>query len=109
MRIVFAILIIVCWPGCMQSKQLEPTAKRKQEIRIALTTHGYDPGRTWKDTVSVLKQIAKQHYWQSNHAPDARVLILLGLGNPNSDPDILSWPPSKLEPGVQAEYKLKRK
>jgi len=77
---------------------MTPDQKRQKEIRVALIAHGYEPGRTWPDVVKILKQIARQHHWQSKHAPDARVLILLGLGNRYSDPSILDELPSKLEP-----------
>jgi hypothetical protein len=82
----------------MSSKQMVPDQKRQKEIRAALIVHGYEPGKNWPDVVIVLKQIARSHHWQSKHAPDARVLILLGLGNKYSDPQILDEPPSKLEP-----------
>lgn len=75
-----------------------PDQKRQKEIRIALIAHGYESGKTWPDTVKILKQIARDHHWQSAHAPDARVLILLGLGNRHSDPSILDEPTSKLDP-----------
>jgi hypothetical protein len=82
----------------ISAKQMVPDQKRQKEIREALIAHGYEPGKTWTDVVQVLKQIARNHHWQSTHAPDARVLILLGLGNKYSDPQILDEPPSKLEP-----------
>lgn len=33
----------------------------------------------------MLRSIADEHGWQTKFAPDARVLIILGLGNKNSD------------------------
>jgi len=71
------------------AKQAAPDAKRQREIRAALIVHGYEPGKTWPEVVTVLKQIARQHHWQSKHAPDARVLILLNLGNRYSDSNVL--------------------
>jgi hypothetical protein len=63
--------------------------------------HGYDTS-SWPDALLVMKKIAKEHNWQYSHVPDARVLILIGLGNKNSDPSVLTIPPSILEPGLQA-------
>lgn len=77
--------------------QLQPDEKRQREIRAALVAHGYKPGHTWSETQDILRQIAREHHWQHTHAPDARVLILLGLGNKYSDPNILNWPQNKLE------------
>jgi hypothetical protein len=92
-------------PTSVSAKQTVPDAKRQKQIRVALIEHGYTPGRTWPDTVQVLKKIAREHYWQSVHVPDARVLILLGLGNKYSDQSILDEPPSRLERGFYSEKK----
>lgn len=86
--------------------QMVPDAKRQAEIRKALVDHGYAPGKNWSETREILKQIARQHHWQTSHSPDARVLILLGLGNPHSDPEVLKSPPTQLEPGLRAYYEL---
>lgn len=94
-------------PFGSEAGQKLPDLKRQREIQSALTEKGYGTYKTWPETVVALKQIARQHHWQSSHAPDARVLILLGLGGPHSDPQVLDTPPSKLEPGLQAEYKRK--
>lgn len=69
--------------------QRVPDAKRQKEIRAALVEHGYKPGKTWSETQEILRGIARENHWQHTHAPDARVLILLGLGNPHSDPQVL--------------------
>jgi hypothetical protein len=66
--------------------QKQPDAKRVLEIRAALITHGYEPGKSWTEVQELLRGIAREHGWQTHHAPDARVLILLGLGNEHSDP-----------------------
>lgn len=71
-------------------KQLVPDPKRQTQIRQALVEHGYPPGRTWPQTQDILRQIAREHHWQHTHAPDARVLIFLGLGNKYSDPNVLN-------------------
>jgi hypothetical protein len=65
--------------------QLQPTPQRVAEIQRALKSHGYDPGTTWKETRESCRKIADEHKWQITTAPDARVLILIGLGGPNSD------------------------
>jgi hypothetical protein len=97
-RVLIIGFTILFWSTLGIPQQREPDPKRKQQIRTALSAHGYNPGRNWSDTISVLKQIAHDHNWQSKHAPDARVLILIGLGNPMSDPDVLSLPKNHLDP-----------
>ena len=104
---IAAFLAVVLWLVLMVSyvtsagpRQMMPDAKRQKQIRIALDEHGYPTGKIWPETIVILKQIARDHCWQHSHAPDARVLILLGLGNKYSDPDVLEEPPSILEPGL---------
>jgi hypothetical protein len=97
-RTLAKLLICLVIPLSLYAKQTVPDLKRQNEIRQALIAHGYEPGKTWGSTIQLLKQIARDHHWQSHRAPDARVLILLGLGNRYSDPSILDEPPSKLEP-----------
>lgn len=97
-KIILCSLLAIVFSSHVFAKQLVPDPKRQKEIRVALIAHGYEPGRTWPETVQVLKKIAREHHWQSKHAPDARTLILLGLGNKYSDPSILNEPPSRLEP-----------
>jgi len=77
--------------------QRVPDAKRQHEIRQALVEHGYKSGKTWSETQEILRDIAREHHWQHTHAPDARVLILLGLGNKYSDPQVLEMPLNRLE------------
>jgi hypothetical protein len=69
------------------SKQTQPDKKRVQQIQTALREHGYAVSGGWPETQALLRQIAKDHGWQTHRAPDARVLILLDLGNLNSN----SW------------------
>ena len=83
----------------------QPDVKRQKQISAALTQHGFKPGRDWSETVEILRGIAQEHNWQRTHVPDARVLILLDLGGRNADKDVLTVPPSILEPGLQAEAK----
>jgi hypothetical protein len=68
-----------------QQMQAQPEAKRVKQIQTALVQHGYQPGKTWAETQTVLRSIAEEKGWQTHFAPDARVLIILGLGNKNSD------------------------
>jgi hypothetical protein len=79
---------------------MQPDLKRQAQIRAALVEHGYPPGKDWRETQNVLREIAREHHWQHQHAPDARVLILLGLGNKHSNPAVLDMPPSILESRV---------
>ncbi len=78
----------------VEAKQLQPDPKRVKQIQQVLDAHGYEPGKTWTQTRATLEQIALEHGWQHKYVPDARVLILLELGNEHSDPDILTWPPA---------------
>jgi hypothetical protein len=89
-----AMLVIT---ALLHANQLQPDGKRVKQIQSALTSHGYQSGKTWTETQDILRQIARDHHWQVLHAPDARVLILLGLGNKDSDPDVLTAPPNHLD------------
>lgn len=94
--IVFAAIITIIMTCAditiAKPRQLIPDLKRQMQIRKALIDSGYQSGRTWPETQIILKQIAREHGWQSRRAPDARVLILLGLGNKHSNPEILNYP-----------------
>jgi hypothetical protein len=59
--------------------QTQPDPKRVAEIQKALSDHGYSPGNNWKETREICRRIADDHGWQNMWAPDARVLIVLGL------------------------------
>jgi len=98
---MLCLVLAVVYSSTVFGKQMVPDPKRQRQIQLALVAHGYTPGKTWSDTVKVLKQIARDHHWQSTHAPDARVLILLGLGSRYSDPEVLKEPPSISEPGLR--------
>jgi hypothetical protein len=95
-----AVLILLIAPiVCANGKpgQLVPDPKRQAEIRRALVEHGYKPGKTWPETQEILREIARVHHWPHTHAPDAKTLIFLGLGNRYSDPSILDLPSSRIE------------
>jgi hypothetical protein len=95
--VILITLLILLFASLGFSNQTQPDAKRIREIQAALIAHGYEPGRSWAQTQEQLKLIARAHHWQSKHAPDARVLILLGLGNKYSNPEVLDEPTSHLE------------
>ena len=80
-----------------ESVQAQPAPERIAEIQAALKAHGYEPGDTWEETQEVCRKIADEHMWQTDHAPDARVLILLGLGGPHSDPAVTEMQGDRLD------------
>jgi len=80
-----------------ESVQAQPTPERIAEIQAALKAHGYEPGATWEETQEVCRKIADDHMWQTDHAPDVRVLILLGLGGPHSDPAVTQMQGDRLD------------
>jgi len=88
------------------ASQTHPDKKRIVEIQQALIDKGYMfglPTGVWDNkTIETLKNIANDHGWQTSHVPDARVLILLDLGNKYSDPEVLKAPKNRLDP----PYKL---
>lgn len=75
----------------------EPDAKRKAEIVAALSSHGFKAGN-WQEAKTVMKGIAAEHGWQTNRVPDARVLILLDLGNVHSNPWVATQQGGRLDP-----------
>jgi hypothetical protein len=95
-RLILALLIIT---ATVYGKQTQPDAKRVREIQAALVSHGFEPGRSWSETQELLRDIARSHHWQTHRAPDARVLIILGLGNKYSDPDVLLEEHNRLDGG----------
>lgn len=100
-RTLLFLLLATAFSSNAFAKQTQPDPKRQTQIRAALVSHGYEPGKNWHETQEILRQIARDHHWQHTHAPDARVLILLGLGNKYSNPDVLEMPLSKLESATQ--------
>jgi hypothetical protein len=88
----FAVSVVAATPPKKHPKkhiaeksQMQPTPLRVAEIQTALKAHGYEPGRTWQETQEVCRRIADERMWQTDHAPDARVLMLIGLAGPHSD------------------------
>jgi len=84
-----AILLLLAIPAYAKPGQTQPTPGRIREIQAALlakglTTHPVD-GKL-KTMQEDCRRIAEIHHWQVNRAPDARVLILIGLGNEHSNP-----------------------
>src|SRR5258708_15257801 len=96
-RCIMAMIIIMAMLQPVLGKQRQPDAKRVREIRAALIAHGYEPGVTWLEVQTACRDIARAHRWQTHRAPDARVLILLGLGNKYSDPTVTWEGKNKLE------------
>jgi len=76
--------------------QAQPDTKRVAEIQQALTDHGYNPGKTWRETRATCRKIADEHGWQNMFAPDARVLALLGLA-PNLSLNETDLKPNSLD------------
>lgn len=67
------LLVILAVIQSANGQSIAPA--RRAEISRALRSHGYSG-----DMDTALKQVAKDHGWQSKIAPDSRVLIWLGLG-----------------------------
>jgi hypothetical protein len=88
--------------------QMQPSAQRIDEIQTALRAHGYDPGSTWEETQEVCRRIADEHMWQTDHAPDVRVLILVGLGGPHSDPAVAQANGGRLDKDQRTEAARER-
>lgn len=86
--VLLVLLILLICVGLAYADQTQPDPKRVKQIQAALVEHGYEPGKNWHETQEILRTIARNHQWQTHRAPDARVLILLGLGNPHSNPDV---------------------
>ena len=84
---IFILLMALLLASCANAKQTQPDSKRIKQIQVALDEHGYllPPHATWVQTQVTLKKIAEDHDWQTRRVPDARVLILLGLGNQYSN------------------------
>jgi hypothetical protein len=82
---------------------MQPTPLRIAEIQAALKAHGYQPGTTWEETREVCRNIADEHMWQTDHAPDARVLILIGLAGPHSDPAVAQTNGGRLDHDQRTE------
>jgi hypothetical protein len=90
--------------------QKEIAPARALEIQKALVSHGYSVEVTgaWdRQTKVALYRIADDMEWQVNHVPDARVLILLGLGNPMSNPEVATQKGNQNDRDQRADKSLK--
>ena len=102
MRKILALILLFALPLAAAPKkhskkgQTQPDPARVVQIQEALTAHGYEPGNSWGETQEVCRKIADEHGWQNMHAPDTRVLILLGLA-PNLDPEVATLPGNALD------------
>lgn len=97
LRLCFCFFFLAASVG---AQQRVPDAKRVKEIAVALNEKGYTPTvlRTWPEVQNACREIARQKGWQTSHAPDARVLIKLGLGNKFSNPEVAEAGPNHLDP-----------
>jgi len=86
-----------------RNAQIQPGSERIAEIQSALKTNGYEAGNTWEETQEVCRKIADEHQWQTDHAPDARVLILLGLAGPHADPAVAQMQGGRLDNDQRSE------
>ena len=98
---LFILLVSLLFVRCANAKQMQPDPKRVHQIQVAMDEHGYilPPHATWSQTQAILKKIAQDRGWQTHHVPDARVLILLGLGNQYSNPAVSDEGPNHLDGG----------
>jgi hypothetical protein len=69
--------------------QKVPSPQRVVEIHDALVANGFPTGTSWPEIQATCRKIQEDHLWQTDHAPDARVLILIGLGGPHSNPGVI--------------------
>ena len=67
-------------------------------IRQALVASGHEAGHTWAQTQDIMREIARQHGWQTHYSPDARVLgCELHLGNEHFDVEVCTAPHDHLD------------
>ncbi len=85
-----------------------PTPQRVAEIHDALVSHGFAVGSSWPEVQAVCRKIQEDHLWQTDHAPDARVLGMLGLGSARFNPDVLTGPQDHLDAAQRAESSRRR-
>lgn len=92
-KIACLLLALAMLPAAASGKhkhgQQQPDTPRVRQIQQALLGKGYisfQPNGAWDEaTLAPLRKIADDRGWQTTNVPDARVLILLGLGGPNAD------------------------
>ncbi len=94
--VIFLLFLLLLWTIAAWG-QTQPDGKRVTEIQAALLAHGFESGKTWHETQEILRGIAREHGWQTHRAPDARVLILLGLGNRYSNPGVATEGTNRLD------------
>lgn len=95
---VMMILVLLASCTVFANGQKEPDAHRKAEIVAALCSHGHSTAN-WSEAKAIMRQIAADNGWQTQHVPDARVLILLDLGNAYSNPWVTKIHGGKLDSG----------
>lgn len=113
--IIVALVLILASAGLAAPKkkvigQKEIAPARALEIQNALVAHGYSVETTgvWdRQTKLALYKIADDMEWQINHVPDARVLILIGLGNPLSDQALAHQKGGQIDRDQRADKSLK--
>jgi hypothetical protein len=93
--VLFLFLLLAVAP--LFARQTQPDPKRVREIQAALISHDYPKGKNWHETQEILRSIARTYHWQTHYAPDARVLILLGLSN--NDSQIIDGEHNRLDGG----------
>ena len=97
---ILGFILVLLFACAAFANQKEPDTKRTREIQQALVEHGYTVqvnGKWNTETKAALAEIAKEHCWQAARVPDARVLIILGLGNKHSNEWVTTQPPGRLE------------
>lgn len=98
---IWMLAVLVCTlPGIVKAGpgQSQPGAKRLAVIRQALVASGHEAGHTWAQTQDIMREIARQHGWQTHYSPDARVLgCELHLGNQHFDMDVCTAPHDHLD------------
>ncbi|SRR6266704_2476227 len=104
--VVLLLLWLLIWAIATNgaTTQTQPDPKRVAQIHAALIEHGYATGSTWPQVQEACRKIADEHGWQINRAPDARVLILLGLGNEHSNPYVSTQPGTRLDKDQRHEH-----
>ena len=84
----FIFRILMLWMLCSLMAGAEVPNARARQIQIALVHHGIPvpvTGRMDAKTTAALKRLAKENQWQTKRVPDARVLVMIGLGAKHND------------------------
>lgn len=96
-HLVMTLLVLLACYTVSARGQQEPDTRRKTEIMSALIAHGFH-AENWLEAKRSMRGIAEAHGWQTKCVPDARVLIVLGLGNANSNPWVATQGKNHLDP-----------